>query len=643
MNDHQVANLTTKTISTYAWLLCFIFAYISSFFLSGISAPGPDLDPSYQAVLEYAKAHNFQFGVDIIFTYGPLGFLNTTASQGLFPVQRILFALAWSGIVALSVTRLSHQIPGAMKYVFLAWFLIYSNIGLLEQHAYLVMAYGCMILMSDVQKRKVAATIFLIVLALLSLIKFTFFMAATTSVILCSLVQIGNRNFKTSFAITTFFGTTLIIIWLAANQQLVNFFPWIRGSLEIVGGYTEAMTIFPKASVFILSAAAGAMFLISLCVTMQSIRLSFSSYGIIVATLVYVFLSWKHGFVRADEHTMVFIFFLPLSFSIILTEQIQKNMQRKQQRYLAILFIGVVYLCNLAADFQDPGTMLTKLIYWPQNMIEKSRGILNAVSGNFENCFEARQINQKKKLRTPDLTIARSLIGKASVDVFGYTQWAALANNLNYLPRPIIQGYSVYTPYLQNLNLSYYQSENRPKYILFRIESIDVRYPTLDDATILPFILSNYKLIGEDGGFLILQESPNISSNIRLKLVSEQTITFGETLDISALKNNMVIIQVKVKPTIIGKITKFLFQSPIITMDVMNNGVIRSSRFIPAMAERGFVLSPIMYTNNDAKKYFMDTTNEYVESICFSKANIKWRQLSDSINIKIYIIASVTE
>ena len=121
---------------------------------------------------------------------------------------------------------------------------------------------------------------------------------------------------------------------------------------------------------------AGAMFLAALIIVILYAKLSFSKVGILIVTAVFAFLSWKHGFVRADNHVLGFILFLPLIFSVLLNETFQKTMHRKQQRYVAALFIGVVLLCNWAADFQEPGIMLTKLVDWPRFMAGNSRLII---------------------------------------------------------------------------------------------------------------------------------------------------------------------------------------------------------------------------------------------------------------------------
>jgi hypothetical protein len=636
MNNLKIADYTSRVNEKYAWAVCFLIAYVSSFILSGVSAPLPDLDRSYQVVLEYARVNDFQFGRDIVFTFGPLGFLNTWVSQGFFPDQRIMFALAWSGITAWSATGLARQIPGSMKFVFLVWFLIYSNFRMLDLHASLVMLYGCMVLMGNVQERKCASSLVLVFFAVLALIKFTFLMAATVGIVTCVLVHMCKRNYRTSAIILLSFVSIFITLWVLTGQKCENLLPWLKGSYEIVAGYNEAMAIFPKTRVLFICTIAGAMYLTSLIVVISSASMEISRLGILAVTSAYVFLSWKHGFVRADGHVMSFIFFLPLAYSVLLSEVFQKTMNGRPRRYLATMFMGVVILCNWAADFQEPGTMLTKFIYWPQSMINNSRLILNAASGRWENCFEALRTGQKLQ-RFPDLPVVRALVGKSSVDVVNYTQWAALANDLNYHPRPVIQGYAAYTPYLQDINLAYYKSKKRPEYVLFKMETIDGRFPTLDDASLLIYILGNYKPVAKEGGFFILKSSLDSSRDAELFLIHEQDIVFGESLDMSAYKNRTVIMKVAIRPTILGRIVKGIFQPPIVTLNTKVNGKPADYRFIPSIAERGFVISPLLLTDKDVSDYYDGAIVSSVDSISFSMPEYASVQLSNKISVQLYL------
>ena len=95
-------------------------------------------------------------------------------------------------------------------------------------------------------------------------------------------------------------------------------------------------------------------------------------------------------------------------------------------------------------------------------------------------------------------------VGHSSIDVFNYRQGVALLNDLNYRPRPVIQGYTAYTPDLLRANLDFYRSASRPSYVLFSLETIDGRFPTLDDALLLPYILENYQPVLAEHRFLLM-------------------------------------------------------------------------------------------------------------------------------------------
>jgi hypothetical protein len=71
----------------------FVFAYLTTYSLSGTQYPVLELDSSWQAVLEHAVRLKFQFGRDILFTFGPLGYLYATDSQGYLVGLRIIFAV----------------------------------------------------------------------------------------------------------------------------------------------------------------------------------------------------------------------------------------------------------------------------------------------------------------------------------------------------------------------------------------------------------------------------------------------------------------------------------------------------------------------------------------------------------------------
>jgi hypothetical protein len=637
--DEVIACLKARGSFPAFWVSFFLIAYVSSFVLSGTRIPSLNIDFSWMSVLEYAAEFKFQFGRDIVFTFGPLGYLYADASQGYLVSQRIIFALAWAGMVAWTATGVAQKVAGPSRYLFIAWFLLFSNTGesdtgKLEQQVFLVMAYGSLIMLEYLRERKVATAIFLGAFALLALIKVTFLMAAVVSIVVCAAVQFAKGDMKAAAAIPAIFVAVFLAVWLATSQQLSSLFPWLKGGFELAGGYSEAMTIEPKLWVFRLCVTAGALFLVALIVRARGNHVSMSAAGFLLITALYTFLSWKQGLVRADKHVFAFILFLPLAFALLMIEPARNAISGKARLGLRTLFVGAIVLCILAANTQEAGTMWQRVLTWPNRVLQNAGLIMKSMTGQGKACYEAFQASPRQDPRLY-LPIARSLINGSSVDVINYRQYAVLGNNLNYRPRPVFQGYSTYTPYLQSLNLAFFQSNQRPQYVLFNMESIDNRFATLDDAMLLPFLFRNYKPVAQDGNFLILQATGDRPTDVRLRLIDERTIGFDEVLNLAHMRGISLIMQVDMNSTVWGKLTKLVFQAPSVSLNIHEGEKTVSKRFIPAMAKGGFLFTPPLGNNHDVISMYEGVGGQ-IERVSFSRPADAWWQLSDEITVRLY-------
>ena len=356
------------------------------------------------------------------------------------------------------------------------------------------------------------------------------------------------------------------------------------------------------------------------------------SAGSLLLITLCTFLSWKHGFVRADEHVLYFIYFLPVSFGVVLAEPVQKPASPKGQLTLTMLYCAATVLCLFAANIQKKGEVQVSFTSWPGRLLYNTNHIMKSLTGNGDACFAALRNPQKQG---PELPIARSLIGSSTVDVINCLQWAALASNLNYHPRPVFQGYSVYTPYLQDLNLAFFQSSDRPSYLLFNMETIDSRYVTMDDATVLPYVFKNYDLVGQENKFLILRAKKESPIDVPMKLIHEQTTSFNKKITLSDWNNVPLLMQVDVKPTLIGRLTTFIYQSPVLSLNIHAGDETLPTRFVPEMAKRGFLINPLIFGNKEVANLYQGTGTRVVD-ISFSRSDFPLEQLSDEITIKLY-------
>jgi hypothetical protein len=620
------------------WAVCFCMVFISFFFLSGSHAPVLNLDNSWEVALEYAFKHNFQFGRDVVFTYGPLGFLNTWTSLGHLIEVRTIFALFWSGIVAWAIIGLARQIVGPLKFVFLGWSLIFTYNGLPDLNVLLVMVFCCTVLMGDIHRHRLASALCLIVFALLALIKFTFFLAAIIGITVCAGVHCGERDFRAAGITVIVFAGMLISIWLSIGQHITGFVPWVRGSMEITSGYSSAMAVRPHIKIFVVGVAAGSLFFVAVGIIIRSVCLHLQCYkvwGLLTVLASYLFLIWKNGFVRADNHVFIFLLGLPLLYAVLLIKTFHENLSGRSRFSLAVIYWGVIFLCLFGAHSQENGMMLGKLLRLPQQVAVNTQMILKILTGDLRGNFASLQID-KPELMLPDLHAARRLIGQESVDVLNNIQWVVFANELAYRPRPIFQGYGVYTPKLQDMNLAFFRGDRRPEWLLYRMDPLDNHFPSLEDATVLPQILNTYRPIAADGSFLVLRNTGRSQADIDLTLPQERNLAFGEELDLKPFNNYPVFLQVDVRPTLFGRLIKFFFQQAPMSLSVKINGKPFIYSFIPAMATRGFLISPVIETNDDIIDFLMHKTGNRPDSIQFSIPGYARCQFFNSISVKIY-------
>src|SRR5688572_11049142 len=67
------------------------------------SVPSGGLDPSWRMAMGYGAEHDWQFGKEVVFTYGPLGYLLASTNSGGLYLEHILWQFGGNLIIALCV------------------------------------------------------------------------------------------------------------------------------------------------------------------------------------------------------------------------------------------------------------------------------------------------------------------------------------------------------------------------------------------------------------------------------------------------------------------------------------------------------------------------------------------------------------
>ena len=533
--------------------------------------------------------------------------------------------------MALSAVGLAKRLPGWSRYGFLAWFVILSLPNGFDQTAYLVMAYGAALIFVDDPKQRWQVPFFLVTLGILPLFKFTFFLAALASVCLITAYRIAQKRFSEAIVLAAVPFGGFIACWTALGQSLTNLPHWISYSSELASGYSATMGLLPDSSTLWLAIDALVLILVALVAMIRGARRSLSTLGILITIVQYLFLAWKEGFTRADEHQIMFLYFLPLIFAFLFLEDLVIDPTTRARRLREVLLASSMVLCLEAA----PLLALQSVVDWPQHMGANLRMISVIIKGRPADLFAARR--NPGSVREPLLQRAKGVIRGESMDVMNYLQWAALANGLNYRPRMVFQGDLAYTRGLQILNEEHFRSSDRPHFMLLSQQTIDGRFPTLDDSSALIYVLNNYVPVAEDGDFLVLQQETTAVPSFQL--LHTVDLRFGEKLDLSPWAGKPLFMTVSTAPTFLGRTVTFLWQQRPLYMRLSEGRIEEQYRFVPSMAEQPFLVNPLLGSNSDILNLYASLPGKEVESVIMEPPQHVFWDFRDSLTVRLYTIA----
>ena len=245
-----------------------------------------------------------------------------------------------------------------------------------------------------------------------------------------------------------------------------------------------------------------------------------------------------------------------------------------------------------------------------------------------------RNSRDAKNVRMLLIDHAKDVIGNESVDVMNYLLLAPLVNEMNYQPRPVIQGFVAYTPALQGLNEEYFRSAGRPHFVLLCHEATDGRFPTLEDSAALNYVLNNYVPVAWDGHFLVLQQ--RTTADPTFQLVREGTLHFGEKLDLRPWTHGPLFMSVTITPSLLGRAAAFLYQPHPLYMRVARDRVEERYRIVPSMAERPFLVNPLLISNYDVISLFASHPGKVPESVTFEPPPQGPREFRNDLAVRLY-------
>jgi len=577
------------------------------------------LENSWTAALHLAWLNHLQFGSELIFTYGPWGFLARGYHPETFPAAMASwFVLATVFIFA--GWRVARGISGGLYAVvgWLATFALLMSIPAGEDINTRLIGWGLLLLVLHFFVEDRAITLSQALLAItfgwLGLVKFTGLVEGALVVAIISVDTIF-RHRRFPWIALCWLGGVLFFWWLAGQKfgLLGNF---LRNSAEIAGGYTEAMMLGDRNEVW---RAAGfiavAVLPCALVAQAGAARLKIFCALPVLGMAALLFIGFKLGYVRSGwQHETTSALALVLAALACLLLERERPLLRTTW---ATLIISVVFAGGVFARWfpeeglpqQVAATLRLTNVYAPIALVS---------TGHLPQQYAEKISREQKQSPLPHVG--------GGADLYAYDQSILFANEVRYQPRPVLQSYSAYTPRLAELDAAHLRGTSAASNIFFAVQTIDGRFPPLDDAPSWLELLSRYEPAGTDAGFLHLVRAA-VPRRFNLVPLTNNIAQLGQNFRAPRVKEGLLWVEMDIKRSLAGRVANILYKPTVLVLTVRTrDGAQKSFRLVPGMARAGFLLSPFVGNTADfaalaGGEWRSKLDGRVVESITISEAS----------------------
>jgi hypothetical protein len=457
-------------------------------------APGPGLDNSWQAALHMALHDGVKFGRQLIFTYGPLGFLSVpTLWYGDTGTIAVAYALLLRLALALAVFLAARRCYGSVAGAVVALAVSGASEVANESVPFLIL---CVYTVDRASGRARVAAIALAgaVAGLELLNKESTGIELAALALTMALATRGSRREHVGMVLGAL-ALALAAGWAASGQEWGSLFAYFHNAERIVSGYAGAMggedvSLVWQYPAGLIAFAAG----LAAAVKMTADGPPRRRWGIIALWLTFSFFEYKEGFVRHDvSHGIVF-------FSALMGGYVALRWPRAD-RPLALGLLALLVVFSLAAQqastrpvgFELPGNVASAIEQLGQTASPAKRAEI-AQRGR-------RAIERAYPLDPATLALLRG----HTVHIAPYQASVAWAYGLDWRPLPVFQSYSTYTTGLDRENATALLSTRGPQRILRdRDPELDKREATFDEGLTTLAMLCHFRELSTTSAWQVL-------------------------------------------------------------------------------------------------------------------------------------------
>jgi hypothetical protein len=421
--------------------------------------PTAGLDASWRLALHLGAEQGLDPGSDLVFTYGPLGYLSVPlVADSSTTVPALLFMTGLHGALVASLLLAGRRVMHPALAIVAAYPVAWLMFDKIESALIVALLVGALAIQGAIPDR-IAPWLLAaagVATAILMLVKLNVGLGCIAIGVLAA-GWLPPGRWRSIGAFLGAFLIGLVAIWVASGWNLLDIGAFFAGGLDAVAGYSAAMFFEEGGRDWEIPAVWALITVVAVLLMSELPRIPRPrAICLALAVGVFVFLEFKHGFVRHDLHSVgafAAIAAVPLAVAWTAWRRVAAGI---------LLAVAVVFAVQA---WQTPGPAPSPMLSPGPRVEAAGEHLALLVSGSRrEDHRDAAAAGMRAAYALPPAML--EAIGGGSVHVDPVEAGVVWAYGLRWAPVPVFQSYSAYTPRLDDLNAERLESGRAPEFVL---------------------------------------------------------------------------------------------------------------------------------------------------------------------------------
>jgi hypothetical protein len=568
---------------------------------SALGGVGSWLDGSWQVALSLSHRLGLPMGSRLLFPYGPYGYL--TVAVPFFTAQWLEAVIAGlvihGALVALVTLLLAQRRAGPVVWVAVTAALL---IGLpafaapdTEGQLVAILLAFFAVETELPRWRTASAALCGVTLALLLLMKATALPLAAGVLILGIGGLLLRRRGRAALALTAAFVIAGAVLWFAAGLGVRDVTHYLHAALEFGSGYSGAMYFMGLTAGIVLG---GAIIVVLAVLGTALLARRRQADGLwLLLVCVALFPVFKDSFVR-DGPIRDDIFFgvagLLAALSLVVVAPSARAWWSRRQLAPVLLLVAC-----LALGMAWRATDLSGITGAASRLAGYRTTAHAVLSSSLRRDLESSILRSAQAYYAGTISALPALPAGSTIDVMPWDIGIFYEQaSLHWDPRPVLQSYQAYTPWLDQQDADFLRSATAPDFIIYSYLTVDDRYAAFDEPATFRALLENYRVAKVLGPQVVLLQRVAATSPSE-SVESTSCAPLGTAIDVPQHAGVRTFAHVDMKRTLVGSALNLLAKSPEARVTLTTAAGSFDRRLVQAVAGDGLYVTSFLSATPD--------------------------------------------